>query len=59
MSYVGKKFHQCVRLPLRIKEYGKQKEKKKAMTNYYACQRPVQNNPNKIRHYFPQGPFQL
>jgi hypothetical protein len=28
MSYVGKKFHQCVHLPLRIIEYGKQKEKK-------------------------------
>jgi hypothetical protein len=56
MSYVGKKIHQCVHLPLRIKEYGN-KKKKKAVTYYYACQRPMQNNPNKIRHYFPWGPF--
>jgi len=57
MSYVGKKFHQWVHLPLTIKEYGKQKEKKKAMKNHHACQRPMQNNPNKITHYFPWGPF--
>jgi hypothetical protein len=59
MSYEGKNNSPMCSSTLMDLKSTENKKKKKAVTNYCACQRPMQNDPNKIRHYFLGGPFQL